>query len=275
MSQFPSWRSALITLAAFLATSLSAAASCGSQKGACKVKDGSYHVAFPAGYDASKNLPAVVALHSWGATGAGLLSSGKMIKKLLARGYVVVAPEGLASNDSIGNTWEITGRARRNDPAFIVSVANDAAERFGLNRNKMLLVGFSIGGSMAHYTACRYPGSFKGYAPQSGNFWKPYPVSCGGGANILHTHGRADNTMPFAGRSLGPGLQQGSLQTAFDIWSKADGCTPEPLQTKGSGITRQAWSGCKTGSLAIDYHPGGHSVPLAWADRVVNWFEGL
>jgi polyhydroxybutyrate depolymerase len=269
------WRTAFMSGLLLLATAVVAHASCGNQKDACKVEGGKYHIAFPAGYDASKNMPAVVALHSWGATGAGLLRSGKMVKKLLARGYVVVAPEGLPSIDSEGNTWDITKRARRDNPAFIVSVADDAAKRFGLNRNKMLLAGFSIGGSAVHNTACRYPTSFKGYAPQSGNFWKSYPESCGAGVNLLHTHGRADTSMPFAGRTIGPGLQQGSLQTAMDIWSKANGCTPQILQTKGKGFTRQVWSGCKSGSLAIDYHPGGHGVPLAWADRVITWFEGL
>ena len=269
------WRVAFTSFVMMLTSAFVAEASCGGQPGACKIAGGSYHIAFPAGYDASKNLPAVVALHSWGASGAGLLSSGKMVKKLLARGYVVVAPEGLSRTDGAGGTWEFMGGARRNDAAFIVSVANDAAKRFGLNRGHMLLAGFSVGGSMVHYTACKFPGSFRGFAPQSGNFWKPYPGSCGGGANILHTHGRTDNTMPFAGRKVGPGLQQGSLQTAMDIWSRANGCTPEPLQTTGSGITRQKWSGCSRGSLAIDYVPGGHSVPGPWADRVITWFQSL
>lgn len=250
-------------------------ASCGSQKGACKIASGSYHISFPAGYSPDKALPAVVALHSWGGTGQGLLSSGKMVRKLLARGYVVIAPEGLGREGGAGNSWEFRGSSRRNDAAFIVAAADDAARRFGLNRGRMMLAGFSVGGSMVHYTACRSPGSFRGYAPVSGNFWKPYPGSCGGGARILHSHGRTDNTMPFAGRKVGAGLEQGSLGTAMNIWSKANGCAPSELNTKGSGVTRQRWSGCTSGALAIDYYPGGHSVPGAWADRAITWFEGL
>jgi polyhydroxybutyrate depolymerase len=274
MTKSSSWRTAILALSALFFGAAAAQADCGKQKGACKVASGSYHVSFPAGYDSSKNYPAVVALHSWGGTGQGLLRSGKMVRKLLARGYVVIAPEGLRRAEGTGNSWEFRSGARRNDASFIISVADDAAQRFGLNRGRMMLAGFSVGGSMVHYTACKSPGSFKGYAPVSGNFWKPYPGSCGGGANILHSHGRADNTMPFAGRKIRPGLEQGSLATAMDIWSKANGCQPAALETQGGGIARQRWSGCNTGSIAIDYYPGGHSVPGAWADRAISWFEG-
>ncbi len=268
------WRG-VVAVIFTMSGALSAEANCGSQKSACKVAAGSYHVSFPAGYSADKNFPAVVALHSWGASGQGLLRGGKMVRKLLARGYVVIAPEGLRRTDGAGSSWEFRGGARRNDAAFIVSVADDAAKKFGLNRGRMMLAGFSVGGSMVHYTACKYPGSFRGFAPQSGNFWKPYPGSCGGGANFLHSHGRSDNTMPFAGRTIRPGLEQGSLQTAMDMWSEANGCTSEKLSPGGGGITRQRWSGCNKGSLAIDYYPGGHSVPGPWADRVITWFNGL
>lgn len=266
---------ALLATASLVMSASLAIADCGSQKGACKIVGGAYHVSFPASYDSSKNLPAVVALHSWGGTGQGLLRSGKMVKKLLARGYVVIAPEGLKRETGDGSSWEFRSTARRNDNAFIIAAADDAAKRFGLNRGRMLLAGFSVGGSMVHYTACKSPQSFYGFAPVSGNFWKPTPASCGSGARILHSHGRTDTTMPFAGRKVGDGLQQGSLGTAMNIWSAANKCAQSDL-TPGSGaISRQRWADCKTGTLAIDYYPGGHSVPGPWADRAINWFEGL
>jgi polyhydroxybutyrate depolymerase len=196
-----------------------------------------------------------------------------MVKRLLARGYVVIAPEGLNRREGAGGSWEISS-PRRNDPAFIVAAANDAAKRFGLNRQRMMLAGFSVGGSMVHMTACAYPGSFRGYAPVSGNFWLPYPGGCGGGVRMLHSHGRSDTTMPLAGRKIRAGLAQGNLNTSLGIWARANGCNAAAIKTGGSGIGRQSWSGCNTGSVALDFYPGGHSVPGAWADRSINWFEG-
>jgi polyhydroxybutyrate depolymerase len=269
------WRKFLMAFTIFMTLAMPALANCGTSKGSCKIQGGTYHVSLPANYDANKAMPTVVALHSWGATASGLLQTGKMVKKLLAKGYVVIAPEGLPSLDSEGNTWDFTHRARRDNPTFIVAVADDAAKRFKLDRSKMLLVGFSIGGTMVHYTACKYPKGFLGFAPQSGNFWKPYPGSCASGSHILHSHGRRDTTMPFKGRTLSPTLQQGSLETAMTIWSNANGCMPQPLTITGKGITRQQWSDCRAGSLAVDYYPGGHAVPLEWAERVIAWFETL
>jgi polyhydroxybutyrate depolymerase len=250
-----------------------AQAACLDGKASCKVANGRYHIAWPPGVSRDKKVPAVVALHSWGGTGAGLLQSGKMIKVLLSQGYAVVAPEGLARREGNGNSWEVhMATARRNDPAFITSVADDAAQRFNLDRSRMLLVGFSVGGSMVAYTACRYPSAFKGFAPVSGSFWQPQPTTCAGPVNYLHSHGRSDNTMPLAGRVVGKGLRQGNVLKALETFASASGCGQASSRSDGS----KSWPACTGGrSVRIEMYPGGHSVPRGWAMRAITWFESL
>jgi polyhydroxybutyrate depolymerase len=248
-------------------------AACLDERTACKVASGRYHVAWPPGISRDTKVPAVVALHSWGGTGAGLIQSGKMVKVLLAKGYAVIAPEGLARQSGAGNSWEVQiATARRNDPDFIVSVANDAAKRFNIDRSRMLLVGFSVGGSMVAYTACRHPTAFKGFAPVSGSFWQPQPTTCAGPVNYLHSHGKSDNTMPLQGRVVGKGLRQGNVLKALETFAAASGCgSPESGADGG-----KRWTNCKgRRSVAIEFYPGGHSVPKGWANRAIQWFEGL
>jgi polyhydroxybutyrate depolymerase len=253
-----------------------AEAACLDERSACKVESGRYHISWPPGVPRTTKVPAVVALHSWGGTGAGLLQSGKMVKTLLAEGYAVIAPEGLARSEGAGNSWEVQiASARRNDPAFIKSVADDAAQRFNIDRSRMLLVGFSVGGSMVAYTACRYPSAFKGFAPVSGSFWQPQPAECSGPVNYLHSHGKSDNTMPLQGRAVGKGLRQGNVLKALDTFAKASGCSGTTTADSG-GVTSKKWTGCAGGrSVRFDMHPGGHSVPRGWAKRAVSWFESL
>ena len=62
----------------------------------------------------------------------------------------------------------------RDDVAFIRSVIDDAAERFHLDRDRVLLTGFSRGASMVWDVACIAPDTATAYASVSGGFW---PVS--------------------------------------------------------------------------------------------------
>jgi polyhydroxybutyrate depolymerase len=266
-------RAAALALFTTILLTGAAEAACPDGKASCKVAAGRYHMAWPPGVPRDKKVPAIVALHSWGGTGAGLIQSGKMIKVLLAQGFAVVAPEGLARQQGAGNSWEVqVASARRDDPAFIKSVADDAAQRFNLDRNNMLLVGFSVGGSMVAYTACRYPSAFKGFAPVSGSFWMPQPTTCAGPVNYLHSHGKSDNTMPLAGRVVGKGLRQGNVLKALDTFAAASGCGSATTASDGS----KRWMGCAAGrSIRFDLYPGGHSVPKGWANRVAAWFRGL
>jgi polyhydroxybutyrate depolymerase len=259
-------------------TSSQALANCLDQKVACKVAGGSYHLMWPPGVDRSKTVPAVVALHSWGASGFGLIRSGRMVKTMLARGYAVIAPEGLKRTDGEGGTWDFqpTQKARRDEVSFIKAVADDAATRANIDRNNMMLTGFSIGGSMTSYVACKSPGSFKAFAPTLASFWRPQPDSCMGPVKLLHSHGLKDTSVPLEGRTVGDGLRQGSVYEAMDIFRRANGCAnAEPTSTGTEGNVKwRRWTGCsKGGSVELAFYPGGHSVPRGWADRALNWFE--
>jgi polyhydroxybutyrate depolymerase len=267
----------VLALAAALATAGAAGAGCGPVAEPCAVAGGTYHVELPAG--TAGPLPALLFLHGWGGTGEGTLSNRGMVQAFLARGYAVIAPDGQMRANGQGRTWDFLPEreVRRDETAFLRAVADDAARRFGLDRGRMLLAGFSIGGSMTSYLACADPAAFAAYAPVAGSFWRPHPVACAGPVRLLHLHGWTDVTVPLEGRDVG-GATQGDVFAAMEIWRATNGCTalrPDAFGAEGD-ILRRRWTDCTPGSaLEFALHPGAHGIPPGWAALAMDWFEGL
>jgi polyhydroxybutyrate depolymerase len=243
--------------------------------------DGEYHVALPPDTDTNTDTdaPMVVFLHGWGSGGAQTLKNTGLVNSLLARGYAIVAPTGSRwVGTGTGHGWNFyPGWEGRDESDFLRRVAEDAAGRFGLDRERVLLAGFSGGGFMVNYLACATPGAFAAYAPVAGGFWRPHPAGCAGPVRLFHTHGWADRTVPLEGRFLGGGrYQQGDIFAGLEIWRAANDCPDEnPAAHSETGrFWRRAWTGCAPGSaLHLALFPGGHGVPEGWADMVLDWFE--
>jgi polyhydroxybutyrate depolymerase len=270
----------LFKTAATLGLSLLASAAmadCNGASDACKLPDGTYHVVLPP--DATGAVPAIMLLHGYGGEGLGTIRNKAMVNLMLERGYAVIAPDGQPRGNGAGRSWDFhpDRPATRDESAFLVAVADDAAARYGLDRDRMLLAGFSIGGSMTSYVACAVPGAFAAYAPVAGSFWRPHPVDCAGPVRLFHTHGKADQTVPLVGREIMPGFVQGNVFEAMQIWRDTNDCAsdaPDMIDTVGI-YTIQHWESCAPGS-ALDFalHEGGHSIPRGWAKMAVDWFEG-
>ncbi|MDP5365518.1 MAG: prolyl oligopeptidase family serine peptidase [Paracoccaceae bacterium] len=267
---------ALVAALGLIATE--AGAACGEDPLPCTLPDGSYHVALPP--DGASPFPAVMFLHGFGGSGEGALRNTAMVEALLARGYAVIAPDGQPRPGQTGRSWDFHPQrpATRNEADFLQAVARDASHRFDLTRNRMILAGFSIGGSMVSYLACADPDRFTAYAPVAGSFWRPHPDSCQGPVRLLHTHGWTDQTVPLEGREIRTGFVQGDVFEALQIWRAANNCTalpPDSFAVRAEFQIR-SWTRCQPGAR-IDFalHPGGHLVPPGWADMLLDWFEGL
>lgn len=250
---------------------------------ACSVDGRDYYIALP-------DTPpegAVVYLHGWGGSGAGALRVSRMVDGYLDRGFAVIAPDGVPRAGRSGRSWRFhpsTGQQMQ-DVAFLTAVRDDAVARFGLDPDKMILGGFSIGGSMVAYTACLAPDSFAAYAPLGGNFWRPHPESCAGPVKMLHTHGWTDGTVPLEGRVVNrvpitdPNARaQGDIFAALQIWRETNACVhlrADRFDTEGPFL-RRAWDRCAPDSaLELAIFPGGHVVPEGWSALVMDWFETL
>ena len=272
----PPSHTAALTLAATLWAS-AAAADCNGRPEPCVLPDGTYHIALPDDGDTAPR-PAILLLHGWGGEGTGTIRNTGMVQQMLDRGYAVIAPDGQPRDTGAGRSWDFhpDRPATRDEVAFLIAVADDAAETFALDRDRMLLAGFSIGGSMTSYVACQAPEAFAAYAPVAGSFWRPHPDTCAGAVRLLHTHGTSDTTVPLEGRAITPDFVQGNVFEAMEIWRLANGCaTADPDATDTAGpYTIRHWTACQPGSdLLFALHDGGHRIPQGWAQMAMDWFQ--
>lgn len=265
-------------LAAALTLLASPALGCGDADNACEIDGGTYHVATPAGADGP--VGAVIFLHGAGGKGTGILRMGKPI---LARGYAVIGPNGLKRpNSRFGAGWSFhPDRPKQRDELnFIRDVIEDAVENHNVDRDNIMLAGFSIGGSMTTYLACDAPDLARAYAPVGGSFWRPHPEmeACKGPVNLLHTHGWRDKTVPLEGRPLRSGeIKQGDVFYAMQIWRETNGCANMRADSfeMSDAFWRRTWESCDAGALEFVMHPGAHGIPKGWSTLALDWFETL
>jgi polyhydroxybutyrate depolymerase len=245
---------------------------------ACAVAHGEYRIALPAGIE---HPPAMLFLHGWGGSAEGIMQDRGMIEALAARGYALIAPDGVASRHMLGKrTWDVLRRPDwpRDDVAFLSEVIADSAERHGVDRDRILLAGFSNGGTMVWNAVCLAPGLARGYAPVAGALWEPMPERCAGPVDLMHAHGWTDRVVPLEGRPLGDGsIVQGDVWKSLAILRAAAGCAnlqPDEATAAGDDWQRR-WTGCAGGSVVLQLHPGGHMIPKGWLARTLDWFEAL
>lgn len=263
----------LITAFAFPAQ----AQTCGDAATPCKAAGGEYHFAAPKGE--ADTRPAMIFLHGFGGTGKGVIRNTGLLDLILKRGYAVIAPQGLPWREgSKGGAWNSMAReSRRNDVAFLKAIADEAAVRHGIDRDNILLAGFSGGGMMTWRVACDAPDAFSAYAPIAGLLWRPLPDHCAGPVKMHHTHGWSDPVVPIEGRSVASGrFKQGDLFIGLALIRDANGCIkddPDEYTGDGHYLTR-TWTTCdQAAALTMALHPGGHRIPKGWSTMVLNWRE--
>lgn len=240
---------------------------------------GTYRVAAPPWREGNPPRPVVIHFHGAGQSGALVLKNADLVEPIVARGYVLLAPDGLVPPGRDGGSWSFGARRPlRDELAFVRQMLADAVPLFHLDRARVLVSGFSIGGSLTWYLACQAPEEFAAFAPVAGGFWQPLPTSCAGPVKLFHTHGWRDQTVPLEGRPLRPGLEQGDIFAGLEIWRQANGCTGLKADrfSTDAGWWRRAWDQCAPGTaLELALHPGGHEVPREWADMALDWFEAV
>lgn len=250
----------------------------------CEVALGSYYAALPAQEPGTGKRPAVIFFHGGGGWGSRIFTIRReMAADFTARGYAVIAPNGkMRPGSKFGPGWAFIPQLppQRDDLAFAREVIADAAARFDIDTARILMTGYSIGGSLTSYLACSDPAIAAAFAPVAGGFWNPPPEDCAGPVNLLHTHGWRDQTVPLEGRPLrevpSGRVEQGDIFATLKQWRIENNCAkyrPDEFITDGP-FWRRIWTHCDPGTaLELALHPGGHEVPREWPTLAMDWFE--
>lgn len=136
--------------------------------------------------------------------------------------FVVVFPNG------IDKAWDTSGDR---DINFIKAIIDKMVTQHKIDRNRVYLGGFSMGGMLTYHAMNKIPDLIAAFCPVSG-----YPMG-GATANasvraipILHIHGTSDETCAFSG-----------VQPALNVWIKHNGCPTTAKVTNNYN----GFNGCK------------------------------
>lgn len=262
MPMFLAHASSVLLVAVVATAAGEQALGCGTDTD-CTVAGGSYRIALPATPGGEAVRGAIIYLHGYRGTPEDVMSFGALRDVADRLGVALVAPRGEEMS------WNLPGvfGGGRNDVAFIVGVTQDAVARFGIDPNRILVSGFSVGGSMAWYLACAEGRRYAGYAPIAGAFWEPYVTACRLPLpRIYHVHGTADRTVPLEGRRLSVATQ-GDVFRSFEILRGLSQCTDELAGADSADDLTCARQRCGGSEQELCLHNGGHSVRPEWIEN--------
>jgi len=172
----------------FLSLLIAAAATFSATRTDLKIGTRTAIVYTPTGY---KNPPLVLSLHGMG-FGAGVMQG--MIKfenyaDSSKEKFVTVYPQGE------NNGWDL---ASMKDVNFVLAIIDSMYNRYKIDRNRVYVSGFSMGGMMSWYLSCKIPDKIAAIVPDDG-----FPLSGMSGCSetrhvpVLHMHGNADDFVKY------------------------------------------------------------------------------
>ncbi len=263
--------------AAGLALSASGAAACGLDSDCVVNVEGqgerSYRIYLPEGVE--EPMGAIVYAHGYRGSSSGAMRNGGFMAMADRLGVAFIAVNADDNPDWIlPGTPSDPGYRGRRELDYMRAVLDDAEARFGLDRDRMLMTGFSAGGMLTWNLICDEGALFAAYAPVSGTFWDPIPENCSAPvADVIHVHGTADRVVPIGGRPI-RATSQGDVREAFALYAAHGGFgAPEAADWEGLDCARRTNADGRVLELCL--HDGGHDFRTAYIERAWRRFEAL
>lgn len=191
--------------------------------------------------------PVLLSLHPFSVTGTGWEGYSNLAADAVARGYVVITPNG----SQPGPRWNVPGGSENgsDDIGYVSRLLDAVEDGLCIDRNREFAAGFSAGAAMSQALSCTLP-------------WRMAAIAGSGGANLtdlcpaspatdtLILHGTADPIAPTTGSNqpfatpLGLNIDRVVATNA----ARAD-CSPVPsTEQPFSDIEIDRYQGCADGA---------------------------
>jgi poly(3-hydroxybutyrate) depolymerase len=151
--------------------------------------------------------------------------------------FVVVYPAGE------GNSWDISGNK---DTDFILAIIESMVTRYGIDRSKVYVSGFSMGGMMSYHVANKIADKVAAIGPVSGYLFAN-PVSSSRPMPIMHVHGTTDDVVNYSG-----------VAAILQKWRNWNQCpsnsirtNPYPSNKPNSRAYLDYWGPCNNSSVSL------------------------
>ena len=175
-----------------------------------------------------KDRPLIIQMHGYNQDAAYQKNAAKWESVADTGRFVVVFPNG--ENKS----WDISGDKDLN---FIKAIINEMNNKYGIDKKRVYVSGFSMGGMMSYHVANKMGDMIAAIAPVSGG---GSPSSPKRAMPIMHTHGTSDDVVNY-----------NSTVNTLKSWVSAQKCSsssqkikPYPSTKSGSAASLEIWSGC-------------------------------
>lgn len=267
-----------LLLATFIlaASALSAADRPCAKDAPCQVSGGEYYLSYPPDWDGEAPLPAIIFYHGHNSSGLSPLRSRGLRESFVDRGYLLISPNGVARPNGVRAWPARPGHGGgRDDVAFTLKMLDDVIATAPLDKDRIIVSGFSAGGSMAWMMGCYAGDRFAAVISVAGALRRPAPdgLCPNPSPRALQVHGFADKQVPFEGRGIRD-WHQGNVHQTLALFRASNNCRSNPNDiTVSENWRTRHWRTCRNGDLAFVEHDGGHGLPRGWTNLAVWWFE--
>jgi polyhydroxybutyrate depolymerase len=236
-----------------------------------------YRMYIPAMYQPQQRLPVVLVFHGYGSSSDEIEALAGFSLLAQHQHFIAVYPDGLTDGLQGAPFWANagpTGSDGIDDLQFVSDVLNDVQQKVCVDAHRIYATGFSNGGGMTAFLACRLARRIAAFAPISGNMLAP-PGGCHPGRPVplLEIHSVADPVVPYPGDPSSHLHPPGPLLAIPDWlqqWAVRDRCThgPDPF-VKTVSLFAEQWTGCQGHVAVVHYRneDGNHTWPDLLGDE--------
>lgn len=251
----------ILFVAALIVVAFSGSAAACDRKNACTVGERYYRVHIPKIPTGDRKIGALVFAHGFRGSDAGTMKNQKLVALADELSIALIAIK------SKGVDWAIPFAPRdfetdgHEEEAYFEAVLNDAARRFPIDRDRVVMAGFSSGGMVTWHMACHRPDLFTGFIPMSGTFWLNAPANCEQPVRgLVHIHGAADTVVPLSGRKI-RNSHQGNVQDALALLTSHGSFGAKKDIAQGNLKCEERLNKARTPLLFCTFQ-GGHSFSI-------------
>lgn len=228
-----------------------------------------YRVHVPVGYQPKHPIAVVLVFHGAGGSAAGMERGSGFSAQADQHDFLAVYPQGLPNGVGGRAFWASVGPIDYgiDDVSFVSNVLDDLQKQFCIDPTRIYATGFSNGGGLTGFLACRLAGRIAAFTPLSGNFYNP-PGGCNPGrpVAILDFHGTADPILPYNGvsASQNPAWSLPAIPQWLQQWAARDGCATGPtIFYNVAPVVGEQWTHCRGNVSIVHYRTdgGGHASP--------------
>ena len=233
------------------------ASACGAETD-CTLGERDYRIHLPPNAGEAP-VGALIFAHGYRGSSQGTMRNKALRALADDLGVAFVAP------NAAGDDWDIPGvpdnmqSTGEHELAYFDALIEDIVAKHNIDRDRIVMSGFSAGGMVTWHLACHRGDRFAGFIPIAGTHWAPVPESCPAEAqSVVHIHGMSDRIVPLEGRPIQK-THQGSVSRTLARHRSA-GAFDAPVPESGAGLDCETMTNGDGKVMAYCTHPGGHSI---------------